>query len=46
MKRIILGIIGMACFVGCQQTQPNGHRIDCTCDDCNLAPIELLHPIK
>lgn len=46
IMKIILGItfaVAVAgLFTGCQQYHPS----DCTCDDCNLAPIELLYPTK
>lgn len=46
IMKIILGItfaVAVAgLFTGCQQY----HASDCTCDDCNLAPIELLYPVK
>lgn len=40
MKTIVI-TIGMVLCTSCMHT--NRHPKDCDCDDCNLAPLELLY---
>lgn len=39
---ITLAVAVAGLFTGCTSYHP----YDCTCDDCNLAPLELLYSIK